>query len=253
MRTSYSLLLNGQYHPDHSGTVPVSGQAILLPRIQAARSAKEVVWSILVEQVTGAPTTASLYAGFQGGFRTSKGDENPPAGVGGGAGASAFYFTDVAQQWFTLNGDTEAGFLPDGDLPNPLADQTVSTATLAAAIAVGDNTVTITGQQFQPGTTLNIGNEAFYVVGPATISGSNWVHPVVSGGSPSGTSDTADSTNILKGWACKAHTNGSAVNVPVRTWRRVLGGFDQRLLLVPTFSGGTTPAFIVTVDVRARG
>ncbi|WP_210492275.1 hypothetical protein [Patulibacter sp. SYSU D01012] len=249
MKTSYSVLLNGQAHPQ-PGAVPVSGQAIVTPRIQAARAAKEVVWTVLVERLDGAPTTAGLYMAFQGGVRTTRGADTPPAGVGGGVGTNRYNFTDVAQQWFTLNADRDAAFLPDGDFPPTVADQTMSAGTLSDAIAVGDKTIRCS-QQYEPGQALMIENEQFHVVGAATTadSGATWTHPVVSGGAP----DATSSINLQKGWAARAHVAGTAVHASRVFFKRVLGGFDQRLLIVPTFTGGTNPKFQLSIDVRGRG
>jgi len=248
-----SLLLNAQAHPI-AAEVPVSGQAIIFPRLQAARGAKELVWKIMVEQVLGAPTAASLYIAFQAGFRTTKGNEEPPIGVGGGPGGSRYNMTDVSQQWFTLNADSNPGFLPDGDFPLVVADQTVSSGTLGAAIALGDKSIRAS-RQYEIGTTLNIDREAFYVVGAPTTpdAGTTWNHPVISGGGPQGTGDLTSSTNLLLGWACKTHTNGQTIHAPKTYIKRVMGGFDQRLIMVPTFTGGTNPKFIVTADVLPRG
>lgn len=252
MQTSYSLLLNGQPHTDPTA-VPVSGQAIILPRIQAARAAQELIWTILVERVTGAPTTASLRGFLQAGVRTTKGGETPPAGVGGGVGPNRYNYTDVAQQWFALNADADPDFL-ENDLPPVLADQTVSSGTLAASVALGATSLK-SATQYPAGSTLNIGTEQFYVYAGATTSdaGATWDHPVISAGGPSGSGDTTDSTNLLKGFASKTHASGDTIHAPRRHFRRVRGGFDQRLVLVPSFTGGTNPTFIVTVDVRARG
>lgn len=242
--TSYSQLLNAQAHPVPT-TIPISGAGIFTPRLQAARSAQEVVWSILVEKVVGAPTTASLTLAFQGGFRTTRGDVTPPAGVGQGVG-NRYNMTDVYQQWFTLNADRDQGFLPDGDFPPVAADQTVSSGTLSTAVASGDQIIhSVT--QYPPGTTLIIDDEQFFVYGPATTAdaGAHWDHPVVSHGSP----------NLFNanGNAASSHSNGATIHAPKAYFKRVLGGFDQRLLIVPTFTGGTNPAFRLTIDVRARG
>jgi hypothetical protein len=253
VKTSYSVLLNGQ--PNFiPGTFPVSGQALIFPRLQAARSAREIVYSILVERVTGAPTTASLYLGIQGGFRTTKGDTTPPAGVGGGVGSNRYNFADVAQQWFTLDAEQDGAYLPDGNFPIVAADQTLSSGTLSTAVALGDKTIT-SATQYSPGATLNIDSEAFYVIGAPTTAdaGATWVHPVISAGGPHGTGDATDATNLGKGWASKTHSSGATIHAPRRYFKRVLGGFDQRLIAVPTFTGGTDPAFVLSVDVRARG
>ncbi len=242
MITSESLLLNGQAH-HVPGTIPASGHPIIGPRLQAGRSAKEIVWQVAVEQCLGAPSSASLSFGIQMGFRTTRGNQTPPAGVGGGVGGLDLNMTDVAQKWFTLEESTDAGFLPDGAFPASIADRTVSSGALASAVAVGDLTVTATAQ-YAVGATLNIDAEAFSVTGAPTKSGAGWVHPVISHGSPN--------SNSSSGTAATAHAAGTVIHAP-RTYRkRVLGGFDQRFVMIPTYSGGTSPHFIVTVQVLAR-
>lgn len=34
--------------------------------------------------------------------------------------------------------------------------------------------------------------------------------------------------------------------------KRVVGGFDQRLAITPTYSGGTSPQFIMTIEIEVR-
>lgn len=160
-----SVLLNGQPGPIR-GTLPTSGVTFYTPRIRGARSAKEVVWKILVESVAGSPTTATLGLAFQAGISTSKGNQTPPVGTGDGEGGQRYYFTDVAPQYATLNDDEHAALMPDGDFPVVAADQTLAAAKL-------------------------------YV-------------------------------------------------------KRVVGGFDQRLAITPTFSGGTSPQFILSIEIEVR-
>lgn len=250
MITSESLLLNGQPHPIPT-YLPLSGEAVIGPRLQAGRSAVEIVWQVLVEDLLGSPTTASLAFGIQQGFRTTRGYQPPPSGIGGGVGGSSWNMTDVAQQWYTIDGAADAALLPDGDFPIQIADQTISNGTLAAAVAVGDTTIT-SATQYTPGDTLLIDYEAFSVVGPPTISGANWVHPVMSHGSP-----TANPNN---GKAAAVHSSGTGIRRPKAYRKRVLGGFDQRFFMIPTYTGGTQPSgytggnagFMVTVNAWAR-
>lgn len=82
-----------------------------------AMGAKEVQWAILVESITGAPTTASLAAKFQVGAYEYGGyniDYEPNADV--------VTWQDVA----AADGFT-GHLLLDGAWPAPLADQTLST------------------------------------------------------------------------------------------------------------------------------
>ncbi len=256
MKTSYSLLLNAQSHPSPT-TIPVTGQAIFTPRIQAARSAQHLLWSIVVEKVTGGPSSGTgLYMAFQGGVRTTKGNVTPPPGVGIGPASSRYNMTDISQQWFTLNAEDHANFLLDGDFPPFLADQTISSGTLLASTSLGDRTIS-TGRRYPVGTTLNIDSEQLYVVGAPTTAdaGVTWVHPIASMGGPSSSdgSDTTTSANLATGAISKAHANGASIHAPKAYFKRVAGGMDQRLLIVPTLVGGTSPQFLITIDVRARG
>lgn len=99
-----NLLINGFCGPrtDQNATTPFT-----TPEIRAD-AAKETLYRITVEGLTGAPTAARLFVRFQVAQRTSGGIF---------PGTPGLAQTDQNPVWVEINANAHRGILPDGDWP----------------------------------------------------------------------------------------------------------------------------------------
>lgn len=202
-----------------------------LPRMETERLTHVL---LTVEAVTGGPSAASLKAYFEIQQPTS-----------GGAITNA----SPGGMWTRLDADLHPKALPDGDWPTQIADQT----TVSVAI---DKVVTSSGA-----TTISIGSSptgptAPFVVGQRLGGSRIWMgvsNEIVAVGS-AGAAGTSGSSGTLRFPAVNNDTAGTGTlyTNPVQVKRSIVGFPCWRVVLVPTFTGGTTPAFVVSVSTTTE-
>lgn len=186
---------------------------------------------LTVTSVTGSPSAASLAAEFQMLQPTTEGQqmENSNGGI-----------------WTPIN----AGFggqpanLPDGDWPAVVADQTtVSTALTGVGTTVNTQQITVaSGTPFAVGQIVRGSCIAAHASNRVTAIGS------------AGGAGTPGSSATLLFNAIASDTVGTATvytNLK-QLQRRITGIPTWRLVLIPTFTGGTSPAFTVSVSTVTR-
>lgn len=111
-----NTLLSGQCGPRTDshllafGTTGSATKPFATPEIRAD-AAKEVLYRLVIEGTTGAPTVARLFVRFQVAQRITGGV------IPGLPGAEPDPQTDNRPIWSEINANTHGGILPDGDWP----------------------------------------------------------------------------------------------------------------------------------------
>lgn len=207
-----NALLNGE---------PLSGP-IALAEIRALW-AEEVVYQVLVEQVTGGPSAAALGCKFEQYMSVS---------------AAQTVDTWPGGTWTPIDADANGGLIPDGDWPTKLADQTSTQRVVTDGVTTsGAYTVTSATATFVAG---DVGAQ----LRAASIPQGARILTV-----DSGTQVTLDQPAI-------SSSTGLNVTIykPLMFTRRIRGGVIHRLVFDKvTFTGGTAPTFVVSVSCVARG
>jgi hypothetical protein len=201
--------------------------AVQLPRM-ATPNRTDVL--LTVSACTGAPTAASLRAYFEVLQPTS-----------GGAMTDAY----PGGMWTRVDADMHPNSLPDGDWPTQIADQTTTSQAIdKMVISSGSTAISIGAGGSQPAAPFAVGQR---------LSGSHiWMgasNEIVTVGS-GGAAGTLGSSATLRYPAINNDTNSVGVlyTNPVQVKRSIVGFPCWRLVLIPTFTGGTTPAFVVSVS-----
>lgn len=184
---------------------------------------------LTVEQVTGAPTAARLRAQFEVLQPTSSGviTDAAPGGI-----------------WTPVDADLHPASLPDGDWPTTIADQTTTQVAYDKLNTVSGSTAVTIG--------ASATNPAPFVVGQRVQGTSIWLGTsnVVEAVGSAGAAGTAGSSATLRFPAIRSDSQGTGklLTNPVQVKRSIVGFPCWRLILLPTFTGGTTPAFVITLS-----
>lgn len=221
MTTAWSnLLLNGYSLTSN----------LQLPEMDTP-GALDTTMVITVSDCTGSPSTAVLTAQFEA-LQPTSGGATTEANPGG-------MFTQITAAY-----GAQPACLPDGDWPATIADQTtVKTAITGVGTTAGSTAATVTaGQPFAVGQRMQ---------GTSIAAGaSNYITAIGSGGG----SGQAGSSATLRFPAISTDSAGTATlyTNPVQVSRRITGVPYWRVILLPTFTGGSSPAFTITVLAVTR-
>jgi hypothetical protein len=189
--------------------------------------------SITVEKVTGAPTTAQLQARFEVLQQTT-----------GGAITGSY----PGGLWTPLDADLHPNLLPDGDWPATIADQTTTALAIDKVITTNASTAISIGSGGAQTAPFVVGQR---LSGSAIAYGSS--NRVLAIGS-AGFAGTSGSSGTLEFPAISTDTLGIGVlsTNPVTVMRRIAFAPFWRVVLTPTFTGGSSPALVVSVSTLTR-
>jgi len=240
MKSIQNVLANGQ---------SISGSAAVPLAEINGEVAVDVRYDVLVESVSGAPTTAKLECKIQRWMNIAAGEEYEYGGA-----------------WYDVLGPGHRYFFaaaPGG------SDQSsniryLNSFTLAdyAASATGVATVILrdgssTGDVLDQINLPAGGHVQRNWTEPLHFPNGLYVHVTALGtginvrGSAFGSYDN-HAPSLLPGGAFPSVLATQALSTPRLISRRVMGGARTRLVLTPTFTGGTSPMFVVSATANVR-